>query len=522
LNGFRLIDCEAQPPRIEQAPQDIEYATLSYVWGADTGTFQQWPKVVLDSIDVVKELGLRYLWVDRHCIDRNNPQEKHFLISKMADIYEKAELNIIAAGGIDATYGLAGVGSTKRKGQPHVKVGNMTLISTLKDPSEQLRQSKWWTRGWTYQEGVLPRRNLVFLEDQVYWECGGMAAHEALHVPLSAVHVNSMRRMRSYFKGGVLSGKREFSTFEAKGPWTHFCSEVVRHIENYSQKELTYSMDSLLAFAGIQECYSLGSRSESHHIKVRFLLGLPAITWTYAIHGKSYDSALALAITGWNHSNYLSKTSSFTGCQRLPHLPSWTWAGWKAMVTWQTPGEKGGAFVEEVRESRYSTHFEVYVAEFILSRESGEVITDLNALPSAPADSISLVLKITRPYLLTEFDGTWANKGDKTRLSLNSYNAWISLSVQGSWVDFKRAVNDGRYKCVLVHSSYFTVSWTRFLVLRSADRGDAEVWERVGTIILWTSSRLQARLREMEPNDRFGLIRDELGLIRAKSDFVLC
>lgn len=512
LNGFRLIDCETQPPTIVPAPRDAGYATLSYVWGADTGTSQQWPRAILDAIDVVKELGLRYLWVDRFCIDQENSREKHLLISKMADIYEKAELNIVAAGGFNATYGLAGVGSTKRKSQPHVEVGNMTLVSTLKDPREQLRQSKWWTRGWTYQEGVLSRRNLVFLEDQVYWECGGMVTHEALHVPLSAVHVNSMGHMREYIKSGILSGKREFSAFEARGSseavlW----SEVVKHIENYSQKELTDSTDSLLAFVGIQECYSLRSRSKLGTIRIRFLLGLPAYFWTSPPSGKDH-SALALAITGWHHANYLSKTSSFTGCQRLPHFPSWTWAGWRARVTWQTPGKDGGRFEEEVMWPLSA----VYAAEFILSRESGEVITDLDALPFAPADSINLVLKISRPYLLREFDTMWSYRSNKTRLLLNGYNTWISLSVQGSWVDFKRAVSDGKYKCVWVYSSGSTNSWTRFLVLRSADRGDAEVWERVGTIALQISSRFRTLSWKIQE------VIERLRLTRAESDFVLC
>jgi hypothetical protein len=84
----------------------VKYVALSYVWGR--GPAEDWPRVILDAADTTRRLGFEYLWVDRLCIDQSNPAEKHYLISKMASIYEGAELTIVAAAGLDAKYGLPG------------------------------------------------------------------------------------------------------------------------------------------------------------------------------------------------------------------------------------------------------------------------------------------------------------------------------------------------------------------------------------------------------------------------------
>lgn len=52
----------------------------------------------------------------------------------------------------------------------------------LRDPRRDILESNYWTRGWTYQEGVLSNRRIVFTDEQVYWECSGMAAHESVDV----------------------------------------------------------------------------------------------------------------------------------------------------------------------------------------------------------------------------------------------------------------------------------------------------------------------------------------------------
>jgi hypothetical protein len=72
----------------------------------------------------------------------------------------------------------------KRPLPPGKTAGKTILISVLQEPRITIRNSEWATRGWTYQEGVLSNRRLVFTEQQVYWECRGMAVNEMVDFPL--------------------------------------------------------------------------------------------------------------------------------------------------------------------------------------------------------------------------------------------------------------------------------------------------------------------------------------------------
>jgi Heterokaryon incompatibility protein (HET) len=110
LPQLKLIDCNSLS--VTPTPPSSPYAALSYVWDRSehsscnvntvctdtTYTLStSLPKVISDGIVVTKVLGLQYLWVDKFCIDRENPNEKHDQISRMDAVYKRAEITIIAA-----------------------------------------------------------------------------------------------------------------------------------------------------------------------------------------------------------------------------------------------------------------------------------------------------------------------------------------------------------------------------------------------------------------------------------------
>jgi hypothetical protein len=71
----------------------------------------------------------------------------------------------VAAAGRDADFSLVGAGVRLRLEQPLVKVGKYTLFSTLAHPRPIIANSVWALRGWTYQEALLSKRKIFFLED---------------------------------------------------------------------------------------------------------------------------------------------------------------------------------------------------------------------------------------------------------------------------------------------------------------------------------------------------------------------
>jgi len=142
--------------------------TLSYLWGTSGEDGVDWPRTVLDAVAVTRGVGMRYLWVDRLCINQEDDEEKGYLINRMTTVYECADVTIFAAAGSGAGHGLPGVGSTPRKSQPRCALDSgSTLVSSLRDLRKDIIESTHWTRGWTYQERVLSNRRLVFTENQV-------------------------------------------------------------------------------------------------------------------------------------------------------------------------------------------------------------------------------------------------------------------------------------------------------------------------------------------------------------------
>ncbi|KAF9636489.1 hypothetical protein BFW01_g7385 [Lasiodiplodia theobromae] len=181
---------------IELAEGETEYVALSYVWGkygasmntailneadafahrqpANKTTFpRELPRklelTIEDAIQVTLEMGFSFLWVDKYCIDENNPAEKKRHIRNMDSIYQDAAFTIIAAAGDDADYGLPGVSTRPRTSRTSCRVGNFLVLSSglhngteteyRPNQTDVLSQSKWNSRAWTYQEGLLSRRH---------------------------------------------------------------------------------------------------------------------------------------------------------------------------------------------------------------------------------------------------------------------------------------------------------------------------------------------------------------------------
>jgi hypothetical protein len=90
VGGFRptrFIDCK----RKRFCTTDEAYVCLSYVWGMGPpgkgeldGAFpEDLPQTIADAMAVTLGIGLRYLWVDRYCIDQSDAEEKHTIIQNM-------------------------------------------------------------------------------------------------------------------------------------------------------------------------------------------------------------------------------------------------------------------------------------------------------------------------------------------------------------------------------------------------------------------------------------------------------
>lgn len=168
LEDVRVID--VSQACVAQLPQDLPYAALSYVWGADSGNQLQatmsnihnleepnslknadLPQTILDTFKVCEELDLRYLWVDRLCILQDDSwQRKSIQLNQMAKIYARAKLTVVAAAGDGASFGLPGVSRPRTVIQETLRLNDFFgLVYGTKNLESCLKESKWYQRGWT-------------------------------------------------------------------------------------------------------------------------------------------------------------------------------------------------------------------------------------------------------------------------------------------------------------------------------------------------------------------------------------
>jgi hypothetical protein len=161
-SGFKLIDCVTRS--VVTAPKIFEYVALSYIWGKTLTPYVNdkslrgpledklpscLPNTIEDAMKITINLGFRYLWVDKYCINQDpNCIDLQTQLGAMDLIYHAAAVTIIAAAGDDSDSGLPGVGSRSRVAHSSIKINGTTWISGCLHAQVPVSLSTWATRGW--------------------------------------------------------------------------------------------------------------------------------------------------------------------------------------------------------------------------------------------------------------------------------------------------------------------------------------------------------------------------------------
>lgn len=370
IDTLRVIDCgdvgdgEQEPRLVSWASvgkqldgNPPEYVALSYVWGAAPGGLPTLavnstlpgplPKVISDAIVVVRNLGGRYLWVDRYCIPQGDNDEREKQIHAMGQIYQSAKFTIIAAAGDGPDHGLPGVTTTRRLPHPFINIQNHTL-TLIPQPDGYIHHTKWATRGWTLQEGFLSSRRLVFTDHQVFYECQCIQAVEALVGTYWHPYSYSSRELWFHVFAGDTSKRK------GRGrPGFHYVEQLHGFIENYMTRDLTDANDGLNAFRGILQHAEQNWQTPIHEV-----CGLPIYVPEY-LGTPNNNSAIAVSLS-WKMSDL----------RRRPEFPSWTWIGWRSVKR-----TGGGSFYLGMDERWYSSaDSKHYITSVDVAFRDGQVI----------------------------------------------------------------------------------------------------------------------------------------------------
>lgn len=211
-------------------------------------------------------MGYNYLWVDRYCIPQDNPEAKHHQIRSMDIIYECATVTIIAATADDPSCGLPGVASTPRVPQEFVNVESGTLALLYPDIDYQLSQTRWDTRAWTFQEGLLSCRRLCFLENQVYFQCNSIRCMESLGIPPDAT--DAIYRRSPLYMFDPSHNPLPFPD----GRVGYNPKDFPAVIDTYTERILGFQNDALNAFEGTLKRFASAKQPVYH------IWGIPIFT----------------------------------------------------------------------------------------------------------------------------------------------------------------------------------------------------------------------------------------------------
>lgn len=334
LPGFQVIDCKAR--KLVTLDRKEEFAALSYVWGHPqpeedrkrhssqtevdrTLLPNPTERVVEDAIACASKLNIPYLWVDRYCIDQEDERgTKQRLIQNMDKIYSAAKVTIINASGHDASAGLPGVSETLRSSTlSSGMIGSHKIVPVI-NPYDNIRKSKWATRGWTLQEGLLARRRLVFTDMRVYYQCTQSHRIEGLFAEFRSLKPVGDTPLKYDFSPGVESQvlpNSVIGTDLSSFSMTDMCNE-------FTSRDLTKDEDALTACLGIFSRLWRSKRPEYQYC------GLP-------FQGRS-DAAFASSLL-WRTSlhEYQEGRGRFSYSSwpfRRAWAPSWSWLAWRGYM----------------------------------------------------------------------------------------------------------------------------------------------------------------------------------------------
>lgn len=168
-----------------------KYICLSHHWGSDPSAhplrllrsnkseFEQgipWssiPRTFRDVLLVVRRLGIDFLWIDSLCIIQEDDDDWHREAAAMCQYYQSSWLTIAATISADSNQGLYSFMDSFH-GAKELS-GSIFIRASLEHPFPtqkwDIKRFPLLSRGWVYQERLLPPRVIQFTQGELIFEC---------------------------------------------------------------------------------------------------------------------------------------------------------------------------------------------------------------------------------------------------------------------------------------------------------------------------------------------------------------
>ncbi|EXL71455.1 hypothetical protein FOPG_12839 [Fusarium oxysporum f. sp. conglutinans race 2 54008] len=319
----------------ETQQKRVPYVALSHRWTADTPTlltkdYAEYfnhqsdallPQSYRDIVEICRALPIRYLWIDSLCIiqDDNGADFSHEA-PLMMDVYRYAFLTIMICWEFGETTGFRkrrprGIArpppqsyhdNTCKSTDNRVEDFAFVVQNKTNDYRIDVDKSPINKRAWVSQERHLSRRILCIGSDQLYWECQGDSIGRCMSREACPENFSSF---------GNRLPLRPLTENEEGLPWSLIA-------EQYSQQDLTYEQDRVVAISGLAKVISTLS-GDTYFIGIWLESWMTGLLW-------EPDQAKDRP-----HRPKPSQTNSTSMV-----LPSWSWLSFSGSVYLSTEGPR--------------------------------------------------------------------------------------------------------------------------------------------------------------------------------------
>ncbi|KAH7031016.1 heterokaryon incompatibility protein-domain-containing protein [Microdochium trichocladiopsis] len=271
IDSVVIIDCADWLANDLASPADLrDYCTLSYRWGQTTHDYvlktpfdvllemplASMPQTFKDAFAVVRALGIRFLWIDALCIVQPTAGDDGDWLAegpRMGAVYQNSVLTIAATCALHAHEGfLAQTGASVFAAEPCTttrvvkeedgtqKTKDVLMKTSTPDFFQCVSNSALNERGWVMQERALSKRVVHFTEHGIFWECGGLKAHNIYGGLGQQVDQGRCRHKESMISVARSKRTRHLCPVE----WFHF-------VKQYSYAKFTNPQDRLMALSSV-------------------------------------------------------------------------------------------------------------------------------------------------------------------------------------------------------------------------------------------------------------------------------
>lgn len=259
------------------------------------------PDVIKFAMRFTLRMGERCLWIDRLCIVQND-QSTQDEVMRMDKIYSGAYLTIIAAAPENM------FSQYLDNDWPHIeyasqdcKMDDDSLFSLFEQEASsaytKVQDSKWASRGWTYQEEILCCRAVLLIQDSFFWNC----------------HVSFWQGRPCPWEEIVLARTIRRQINDQRWPNYSFYVELV---SSFNSRQFSYPQDAHASFIGILNAIAPAFAGG-------FVFGLPRLFFDHTLLWQPFDKARRRFDRPKHKETESLVTSS---------LPSWAWCGWQCFV----------------------------------------------------------------------------------------------------------------------------------------------------------------------------------------------